>query len=176
MINQETLNKFEALYNDSYPAISKYVICNCSNIEDVKDIIQNIYIEAFKKIDRIDNKAYIQGIAKHKVKDYYRFKYKRKLTSLFETKEDIELIENIPNDINIEKTYLIKYDVEQVWTYLKKKNIIITKIFYLYYYLNFTIKEIAKELNITEANTKNYLYRTLKELKLNLESESDKNV
>lgn len=176
MTSQETLTKFEKLYNNSYPTISKYVVCNCSNIEDIKDIIQNIYVEVYKKIDKIDNNAYILGIAKHKVKDYYRFKYKRKVISLFESKEDIELIENIPNDINIEKSYLFKYDVEQVWKYLKKKNIIITKIFYLYYYMDFTIKEISKELNITETNTKNYLYRTLKELKLNLESEDNKNV
>lgn len=173
MINQETLNKFETLYNNSYQTISKYVICNCSNIEDVKDIIQNIYIEVYKQINKINNTTYILGIAKHKVKDYYRFKYKRKLISIFEKTKDIELIENIPNDINIEKSYLFKYDIEQVWKYLQKKNVIIAKIFYLYYYLGLTIKEIAKELNITETNTKNYLYRTLKELKINLSLESE---
>lgn len=169
MINHSTLNKFEKLYNDSYSTISKYVVCNCSNIEDVQDIIQNIYLEVYKKIDKIDNTSYILGIAKHKIKDYYRFSYKRKNISLFETKDDMNLIDNIPNDINIEKSYLNKYDVEQVWNYLKRKNITIARIFYLYYYLDFSIKEIAKELNITESNVKNHLYRTLKELNIYLE-------
>ena len=42
MIDNLALTKFEKIYADSYETISKYVVCNCSNIEDVKDIIQNI--------------------------------------------------------------------------------------------------------------------------------------
>lgn len=176
MINHSTLNKFEKLYNDSYSTISKYVVCNCSNIEDVKDIIQNIYLEVYKKLDKINNTSYILGIAKNKIKDYYRFYKRRKIISLFDAKNNMNLIENIPNEINIEKSYLNKYNVEQVWNYLKRKNVIIAKIFYLYYYLDFTIKEISKELNITESSVKNHLYRTLKELNIYLEGIGDENV
>lgn len=58
-----------------------------------------------------------------------------------------------------------KFDTELVWKYLKKKNNNIAKIIYLYYYEDFTIKEIANSLNLTESNVKNYIYRTLKELR-----------
>ena len=43
--------------------------------------------------------------------------------------------------------------------------IILAKIMYLYYYEDFTIKQIADTLNLTESNVKNYIYRTLKELR-----------
>ncbi len=179
MINQETLNKFEKLYEDSYNDISRYVVSKCSNMEDVKEIIQNIYLEVISNIDKINynNKKYIIGIAKHKVKDYYRLNYKAKLISLFSNdKEEMDLIENIPSGINLEESSLIKYDTELVWEYLKKKPAIVFKIFYFYYYLELTIKEISTELNITESNVKNYLYRTIKELHSYFESESDENV
>ena len=47
MTGQETLKKFERLYNETYTSVLKYVVCNCSNIEDVKDIMQNIYIAVY---------------------------------------------------------------------------------------------------------------------------------
>ncbi len=179
MINQETLSKFEKLYHNSYNDILKYVVSKCSNMEDVKEIVQNIYLEVIKNIAKIEcnNTKYIIGIAKHKIKDYYRVNYKAELISLFSNDEEkTDLIEAIPSDINLEESSLIKYDTELVWKYLKKKPVVIFKTFYLYYYLELTIKEISIELNITESNVKNYLYRTIKELHSYFESESDKGV
>ena len=43
MIDQETLKTFDILYYESYNEVLKYVICNCSNIQDIKDIVQNVY-------------------------------------------------------------------------------------------------------------------------------------
>lgn len=167
---------FDKIYNDTYQKVLKYVICKCSNIEDVKDIVQNIYIDLYKKLSttnivNIDN--YIIGIAKNKVKDYYRFRYKTKLISLFFSNEEKEILDEIPTEQDIEKELILKEDIDLIWKYLRKKKVIISKVFYLYYYLNLSIKEISLELNITESSVKHYLYRTLKELNIYLEK-SDK--
>lgn len=114
--------------------------------------------------------AYIMGIARNKVKDYYRFKYKEKIVSFFSKKDDSDSIDYIPSDLDIQKDFIKKEDLRFVWEFLKKKNIVIFKIFYLYYYDDMSIKDISKELNMNESNVKNYLYRTLKELKVVLES------
>ena len=167
---------FDEIYNDTYQTVLKYVICKCSNIEDVNDIMQNIYVDLYKKISNtnIDNiNNYIIVLAKNKVNDYYRFKYKNKLISLFSSKQEKELLDKIPTEQDIERELIIKEDLELIWSFLKKKKIIIAKIFYLYYYLGLSIKEISTELNITESNVKHYLYRTLKELNIYLEK-SDK--
>lgn len=171
MIDQETLDTFDELYYSSYQDVLKYVVCNCQNIADVKDIVQNIYLAIFNKI-RQDNKflltkSYVIGIVKHKIKDYYRFNYKAKIISIFSSKKDqndITLVDNIASDINIESDLIKEENINFIWKYLKKKNVIIFKVFYLYYYMDFSIKNIASELNIGESNVKNYLYRTLKEL------------
>lgn len=157
MTGQKALDKFDVVYNESYKDISRYVVLNANNIDDVKDILQNIYLEVYKNIDKVSDKNYVFGIAKNVLKKYYRFKFLRK--------DDTEITDNIKSNINLEKTVMDKFDTELVWKYLKKKNNNIAKIIYLYYYEDFTIKEIANSLNLTESNVKNYIYRTLKELR-----------
>jgi len=173
MINQTALNKFNQIYNDTYKDISKYVVLNCSKMDDIDDIIQNIYLEVFKYIKKNINinKTYIMGIAKHKVKDYYRFRYKDKIISLFNKEE--HMTDQIPSDFDLEKSVIEKYNVNKVWNYLKTKKVIIFKVFYLYYNLDLSIKEISNTLNISESNVKHYLYRTLKELNVFIESGCD---
>lgn len=157
MTGQKALDKFDVVYNESYKDISRYVVLNANNISDVKDILQNIYLEVYKNIDKVSDKNYVFGIAKNVLKKYYKFKFLRK--------DDTEITDNIKSNINLEKTVMDKFDTEIVWKYLKKKNNNLAKIIYLYYYEDFTIKEIANSLNLTESNVKNYIYRTLKELR-----------
>ena len=60
--------KFQNIYHLTYPKISRYVVSKCRNIEDVKDILQNIYIDVYKKIDKIDfieNEAYLYTLTKN---------------------------------------------------------------------------------------------------------------
>lgn len=180
MIDQETLKTFDKLYDLSYQSVLKYVICNCSNVEDVKDIIQNVYLELLKILekDKIFDKdiSYIIGIAKNKVNQYYRFNYKAKIVSLFSKKDDISLIDVIEDDIDLSEEVIKKDDIEFIFNYLKKKKVIVSQIFYLYYYCDMSIKNISEELNITISSVKHYLYKTLKELKLIMKDRGDKNV
>ena len=178
MIQQEKYNQFNKIYHDTYGDISKYVVCKCSNIKDVENILQNIYLEVFRYLENHDNvsKTYIIGISKNKIRDYYRFSYKTKILSLFSNAKEQNFIDRISSDIDIEKSIENKYDTEKVWEYLKRKKQVISRIFYLYYYLDIKIIEIAQELQLTESNVKHYLYRTLTELQKYIESNGDKNV
>ena len=167
MIDQETLKTFDELYTLTYSPVLKYIVCNCHNIADVQDIVQNTYMELLKKYKSHQTfpqtKSYVLGIAKNKVKEFYRFHYKTKIISFF-TKEKKSLEDNIPADFNLQDNFIQKEDLEFIWQYLKKQKPIVAKVFYLYYYADYKIEAIAKELNMTPSNVKNYLYRTLKEL------------
>lgn len=125
MIDQETLKTFNKVYNETYAKVLKYIICNCSNAEDVEDIVQSVYLELLKILqkEKYFNKsnAYILGIAKNKVKEYYRFNYKAKIISLFSKKEDFTVIDNIPNTIDLQKELIKKEDLKYIWNFLKKK-------------------------------------------------------
>lgn len=67
--------------------------------------------------------------------------------------------------MNIETEIITKQNIEQIWNYMKEKNIDTAKIFYLYFVLEMTFKEIANELQVKESTVKSNLYRMLKKLK-----------
>ena len=67
--------------------------------------------------------------------------------------------------VDLESNIINKNNVEKVWDYLKERDSITTKIFYLYFALGLKISEISKELEVGESNIKNRIYRTLKEIK-----------
>lgn len=169
MVDQKSLEQFNLIYKQTYPRILKFVICKCSNIEDVNDIIQETYLEFYKilckdsKIENVQN--YLVGIANHKVKKHYSLLYRFKTISIFSKNSDDIKIEDTLTDVNeLEQIVLSKTELESVWQFLKQKNIEIMKIFYLHYYCDLTIKEVAQQLNRKESYTKNCLYRTLKEI------------
>ena len=130
MSTQISLKDFEEIYNQTYDKTLKYIICKCSNIEDVNDLLQDTYVELYKILKR---KRYIEDA-------------------------------------------ITKFNAQEVWRYIKKKDIKVIKIFYLYYYSEFKISEIAKELNLSESNVKNVLYRTIKDIKKNVKIEGDLDV
>ena len=158
---------FEEIYNNTYNKILKFVIIKCNNIDDVNDIIQETYIELLriirkKKINKRDNiEGYIYGISNNIIKRHYSKKKKDNVITFY-TEED-SIVEK--DTLDIEESFITKQNVKKIWEYLKKKEVNIIKIFYLYYVIGLQIKEIAKELELTEANVKNKIYRTLKELK-----------
>ena len=79
--------------------------------------------------------------------------------------KECSLEENILNSSsNIEEKVELNEDLNNVWKYVKKKDVLIQKAFYLYY-LGMSIKDIAKNLKVNESQVKNYIYRTRKELK-----------
>lgn len=182
MSTQIFLKDFEEIYNLTYDKTLNYIVCKCSNIEDVNDILQDTYIELYKILERkeyivLENYSnYIIGIAKKKVQKYYGLLYKLKARSIWKKSEEQEYEVDIPSNIDLEADTITKLDAESVWKYIKKKDIKVIKIFYLYYYSEFKILEIAEKLNLSESNVKNVLYRTIKDIKKNVKIEGDVDV
>lgn len=168
MASQENFQIFKNIYDKTYESLVKFVISRCSNIEDVNDIIQETYTEVYKVLSEEKNikdiNKYIYGIAKNKIRRHFNLINKFKTISLFREDEDINYLDIIPSDIDIEKIIIDKGNIDFIWEFLRKKKVIISKVFYLYYSLDLSIKEISNELGISESSVKNYLYRTLCEL------------
>ena len=177
MSTQITLKDFEDIYNKTYKNTLRYIVSHCSNMDDINDIIQDTYVEFYKKLKKTQNiqleqvQGFIIGISKNILKKHYRIKYQTKDNVLNFENNQIE----IQDDIDIELQFITKENVSCVWRFLKNKDIKISKIFYMHYGLDMKISDIAKELSLTESGVKNYIYRTIKELKENLNKESDKN-
>lgn len=174
MASQNNLYKFNEVYDKTHLDLLKYVIIKCHNINDTNDIMQETYLEFWnilnkKELSNINIKSYLIGIANNKIKKHYTLLARLKTISLFETNDkDIELIETIEDGINIDDLIIKEDNWNTIWKYIKgKKNQDIPKVFYLYYKLELSIKEISKELGSSESYIKHLIYRTLQELQDN---------
>ena len=160
---------FEKIYEKTYNGVLKFAVVKCNNIEDINDIIQDTYLELLKiikkkKILEIENiNNYIFGIENNIIKRHF-YKKKKDNVVLFYNDENI-LNKNLEDNFDLEANIINKNNVEKVWDYLRKKDLVTTKVFYLYFALGLKIPEISKELEIGESNIKNRIYRKLKEIK-----------
>lgn len=160
------LLNFENIYQRTYDNTLKFIVIKCNNIDDINDIIQDTYIELYHKLQRknidVENeKNYIVGIAKNIIKRHYR-KVKNENNEI-----SINEYENmeVSDDINIEDNFITQENAKDVWNYIENKDIITTKVFYLYYILGYKIEEIAEEMNLNLSNVKSRIYRNIKEMK-----------
>lgn len=157
---------FENIYQKTYTSVLKYITIKCNKIEDINDILQDTYIELLnvlkrKKCVQLENlQSYIFGIANNIIKRHY---YKRHKVIKYELKDNEEM--EIKDEFDLEQDFITKENVQTVWNYIKSKDLITVKIFYLYYSLDMKISDISKELNINESTVKSKIYRTIKQVK-----------
>ena len=177
MTSQNNLKQFNKIYDETYSDVLRYVIIKCHNINDANDIVQDTYLEFWKILNKKDIeesniRSYLIGVAINKIKKYYSLLVRIKTISLFDRYKSIDI--DLKSNIDIENLVINNSDWNLIWDYIKnKKNQDIPKIFYLYYKLEMSIKEISKELEVTESYVKNLIYRTLKELSTTFGKECD---
>ena len=152
---------------DDYTSYIKTIITNMvgynlSN-EDKEEILIDVFFTLWKSYSNNKNilllDSYIAGITKNLVKNKLR-----KLNYTVDISDYENIIEIYQNDIDT-------YENEIIWQLrncIKSLKNIDIKIVNSYYYDAKSIKDIAKELNITEINVKTRLYRIRKRIKKTL--------
>lgn len=151
---------------DSYHSyIYKILKNSISNELDIEEILSDVFTIFWKNHKRLDEntevKLYLVGITKNLIKKKYR-----------EYHADFENIKLYENDIicnfNIEELAENKEKSEIIADSLKSMKEIDRDIFIMFYYYQKKIKEIAKELQISETKVKVILHRMRKWIKKNL--------
>ena len=160
------LQNFESIYQNTYDNTLKFIVVKCNNIDDINDIIQDTYVELYNKLKKksikVENeKNYIVGIAKNIIKRHYRKIQKDNNKISIEEYENVEL----SDEINLEDDFITQSNAKDVWNYIKSKDLITAKIFYLYYIFGYKLEEISKEMDLNVSNVKARIYRNLKEMK-----------
>lgn len=99
MSTQKLSKEFEKIYNETYKNTIKYVICKCSNINDIDDIIQETYLELYKVLKTkkkiLDYKSYTVIIAKNKIIEYFNSGKKLKTIPMFQEEDEDECMLNL---------------------------------------------------------------------------------
>ena len=177
MNTQRIEEKFNEIYDKTYHQCVVYVISKCNHTSVIPDIIQETYIALYgilkdKGIDYLkDPEAYVIRIAKSKIYQHYSLKEKvKRIIPLFDINKENEEYNHADTDIEqyeneIEITLENKELLSDIWSFLQTKPQKVQKVFYLFYYAELTIPEIAQLLHLNQSTIKNYIYRTTHEIR-----------
>ena len=159
--NELDLEKIITEYSSYIATIINNMARDNLNNEDKEEIISEVFFILWKNMNKLNiNKylsSYIAGITRNVVKEYLR-----KIKVNF----DISDYEN--SLYSYDKIDLLDNSIEEISKIEKKlKNMkeIDKKVFLDFYYSSKSIKDIAKENQITEFNVKQRLYRIRNKIK-----------
>lgn len=163
---------FNRIYDATYRKTLIYVTAKCSSMQDIEDIMQEIYSELYSVLMKkgesylINPAAFVLRIAKSKVYRHYSLGERiRGLSLNTEDAAEREYIDSLADEVDVRELVCDKLLLEEISAQLHSMPTEVQKVFRLYYGLDLSIAEIAEELGVGESWVKNKLYRTLKEFR-----------
>ena len=150
-----------------------------SSKEDAEDVSQEVFIKAYKAINRFKGhssfKTYIYAIAKNECYSYLKKKNPKRI-SLDENAEMENCFSMTESNISAEEVFVRNDFVNIVRKSLKEIPQMYNAIIQLYFYKQFKYEEIAETLEIPMGTVKTHLFRGVKllrkEVLKNLEGEN----
>lgn len=163
---------WDRIIDDFTPYINTIIKNMSNNIlshEDKEEILLDVFFILWKNKENtiISLNSYIAGITRNLVKEKLK---KRKITY------DISDYENILADSSLDMSTDERVEILQIEKSFKNLKEIDFKIVNMFYYSSKSIKDIAKELNISKFNVANRLSRIRKKIKkqLNIGGKNEK--
>ena len=142
------MSEFEMLVSEHRGAVERYVRFNILSKADSDDVLQEVWLAAYRQFDRLKNKnsfkAWVIGIARHKVKDYFR------------NRQNTIDIDELPDSELVQSRYgFVEYlPVHETIDRLSEND---KQILTLYYFENMPQNEIADRLSIPLGTVKSRL-------------------
>lgn len=141
---------FEQIYNEYYPLVKYVVFDIIKNMEDTKDICQDVFCTLYEKIDQFSGqksfKYWLLQIAKNKALNHLK---KIDVENRYLSYESFKL--NLETDQEQANSYLWKL-LEEELSEEERKIVILKSVF------DYSFGEIAEELNLN----KTYCFRKYK--------------
>lgn len=144
------LERFESLLQECKSAVERTVFFRISSRADAEDVLQEIYITAYRKFDTLIDpmafKAWLISIARNKCIDYYRWKAAR-------TEFPMDISESVMmyGRCGLREQIIVREIMDRLAD--KDRNIL-----KLYYFQELSQAEIAKRLDIPVGTVKSRLY------------------
>lgn len=167
----DTDSTFRQLYTQTYKLAAALITVRCRQSADIGDILQEVYLELYRMLLRRgtdyirEPEAVIRRLVKQQLYRYYRGFSRRQEVSMEPDEDNCEIDIADIHSLSVEE--IAEDHAVLAWTdqYLAQKGELYRKIFHLYYRFGISVPEIARMLDRTEADVKNKLYRTLKEIR-----------
>lgn len=145
---------FEQLLKENKVILETYLKYRVSSYADREDLLQEICLKAYEKFSDLKQessfKAWLITIARNRINDFYRQKAKEEFVVL---EEDFPAV-SIQRSVN-EKVYDTLYSLPEKEQQLLK----------LFYWQDYSLKEISRQWGIPEGTIKSRLYQARKHFK-----------
>lgn len=161
-----TESDFEDIYNATVTRLSKHVFFKVQNLEDAQDLVQDLYLELYKHLqrctERLDNpQAYLIQMANHALTRYYQDKLRRPVTLMDETTDPFI---TIPDKNNLEAEVLEKVTSEALWKTINtlkepEKSLMIGR-----FRFDMSYTQLSEALSMPETTIKSKVYKVLSDL------------
>jgi RNA polymerase sigma-70 factor (ECF subfamily) len=179
MVDPSITSRFNEIYDSTYKVVLSFITARCRHTADISDIAQETYMELYKLlckrgVDYVQNEyAITLKIAKHKLYRHYtlmeRLRLFVPLTSTNEDGDEISIADLEAEACSTEDLVVNQILIDNARQFLRQKPEDVKKIFNLFYDIGLSIPEIAQTLSMSQSNVKHKLYRTLKELRTQLQ-------
>ncbi len=150
----------ESLYLHYFEPIYRFCYWQTNRSADAEDLTQDIFVEMAKSIRNFRGKSsfknWLYVIAKRKINDWVREKYH------YPKSELLDIIGNTEEWVDEHNESLKRKTVQQLLDTLNTQE---RKVISLRYLKNYSVKETAAKLRISESNVKILCHRSLKKLK-----------
>lgn len=151
----------DELYKQYYSKLLAFINSKVHNKEDAKDILSEVFIKIYKKIDDLDNNekltSWIYAITRNTIIDFYR-KSNKTLPYQEYNEEHITDDTKESSSVHDELSNCLKPMINSLLTKYKEV-LLLSEI------KGLKQSEIAQQLNLTPANTKSLIYRGKKKIK-----------
>ena len=145
------MDEFEKLLRDVNRGLERFVRYRLPSQTDADDVLQEVYLSAYRKFDRLKNKEafkpWIISIARNKCNDYFRAKAAQMEISI----EELSQQELSTGRLGISVVHTVRETLDRLGD--KDKQIL-----YLYFWKELPQTEIAKLLNIPVGTVKSRLH------------------
>ncbi len=161
--NREAQSKLFYTYRDKlFSLCLKY----CKNYEEAEDILHDSFLIIFKKINQYNFKGSFEGWMKritiNKAIDHYKNDFNK----------NVPLKEELTSNINID-TQTFNFSIDELLAFIHELPSQYRLVFSLYELDNYSHKEVAKMLKISEGTSKSNLHRAKILLKTKILAQND---
>ena len=172
MAGHDTASYFNELYEATRKNVLVRITAKCGSTEDIKDIFQDTYMDLYRVIlqrgtDYIREPGpFVMRLAQRRIYAHYSLSEKVGHIVPFLRDDETDAEPDMPDDAPpLEDSAIERETVRNISEFIKTKDDASRKIFYLYYYMEQTISDIASEMSLNESTVKSKLYRLRAEIR-----------
>lgn len=181
MKTKEAKKIFNEQYDAFYNEIYSYIFAKTGDVHSTPEILNDSFLNFYKHVlslekDNIVNKrAYLYSIVQKNLAKYYKAKASPAVSlDAPETGADYdrliagELSEHI---ISPENSAQVSDLIQRILAYVAERPLLQRRAFILRFMFDMPVAKIAEELSLSSACTGNYIYRLLKDVRKEFQSE-----